>query len=193
MYGNAALHNATCLTFASQGYICFSIYTQNESLAFTFDDKKNVIPFNMKHGGGGMDEMQVEGANAPIQDSEQWMNISKVSTGEFKALRDVLINCQSDSQSNSEMNEIISRIDMDHLCLWGHSMGADNVFYAAKEMSENIKAVLMMEPCFNAITDFPEPNGRSFKGFPNDPEWLKTDFPFLLVNSFENLNDKAIA
>lgn len=48
---------------------------------------------------------------------------------------------------------------MDHLCLWGHSMGADNVYYAAKEMS-GLKAVLMMEPCFNGITDFSEPNGR---------------------------------
>ena len=55
---------------------------------FAFDAKKNVVPFNMKHGGGGMDEMMVEGATPPIQDSEQWMNISKVSTGEFKCLKE---------------------------------------------------------------------------------------------------------
>lgn len=71
-------------------------------------------------------------------------------------------------------------------------MGADNVFYAAKEMP-GLKAVLIMEPCFNAITDFAEPNGRQYKGFPNDPDWYKTDFPFLIVNSHENLRDPTIA
>ena len=64
----------------------------------------NVIPFNMKHGGGGLEEMSVEGATTPIQDSEQWMNISKVSTGEFKCLRELLLKFQEKKQSDSSLN-----------------------------------------------------------------------------------------
>ena len=30
-YGNISNYSATCMTFASQGYVCFGIYTQNES------------------------------------------------------------------------------------------------------------------------------------------------------------------
>ena len=71
-------------------------------------------------------------------------------------------------------------------------MGADNVYYAAREIP-GLKAVLMMEPCFNAITDFPSPSGRQYKGIPNTPEWYRTEFPFLLVNSRENLKDPNVA
>lgn len=33
-----------------------------------------------------------------------------------------------------------------------------------------------MDPCFNAITDFAEPKGREFKGFPNDDDFYSTKF-----------------
>ena len=70
MLGNAATYTASCMTFASQGYVVFAIQTQNGSGVFAFDAEKKVLPFNMKHGGGGMKEMLVEGAAPPIQDSE---------------------------------------------------------------------------------------------------------------------------
>ena len=71
----------------------------------------------------------------------------------------------------------MKNIDFDQLSLWGHSFGADDVFYAAKSDELNpLKCVMMMDPCFNAITDFAEPNGREFKGFPNDEDFYSTKF-----------------
>ena len=49
-------------------------------------------------------------------------------------------------------------IDFNQLSLWGHSMGADDVWYAAKsEELGPFKSVMMMDPCFNALTDFADP------------------------------------
>ena len=62
---------------------------------------------------------------------------------------------------------ILKTIDLNQLSLWGHSMGSDDVYFAGKQM-KGLKSVMIMDPCFNAITDFEGKDFRDKKGYTNN-------------------------